>query len=318
MLQPLLLTPSTRSAIWGGNRLRALGKTLDGPNIAESWELSCHKNGMATVANGPLAGKTLPEALAILGDEALGTEACGMPFPLLIKLLDADSDLSIQVHPADEYAMRVENELGKTEMWVILHAEPGAKLLCGFSQIVSREEIEQRIADNTLTEVLQSVPVQPGDAVLIPAGTVHAIGGGITLAEIQQSSDATYRLYDYGRRDANGNLRELHVAKALDVLLVEPPLPVINPAADETGTAVLADCDSFRVERWTSKSRTIQPNAASFCALLCVDGEAVLRCGEETIAMPNGSCVFVPANCPTCMLEGDCTILATTAKRKDV
>ena len=308
---PLLLQPAYKSAVWGGTRLRAYGKHSDGANIAETWELSCHPNGPSVVDGGPFSGKTLPDAIAAMGPFCLGT-ASGK-FPVLIKLLDAASDLSIQVHPTDAYAREHEHELGKTEMWVILHADPGAKLLCGFVGNPSREEIRERIAACTLPEVLGELYVQPGDVVVIPAGTVHAIGGGITLAEIQQSSDATYRLYDYGRLGLDGKPRALHVDKALDVLQIAPPPAVRNPQPDPSGTALLCDCPFFRVERWT-KGRVFRPEGG-FAGILTIDGTMEVHADGYEQTLPAGRMLFVPADAPELTLSGSFTALTTFAKK---
>lgn len=308
---PLLLQPACKSAVWGGNRLRAYGKESDAVNIAETWELSCHPNGPSVVDGGAFDGKTLPEAIEAMGTSCLGTAAG--KFPVLIKLLDAASDLSIQVHPTDAYAREHEHELGKTEMWVILHADPGAKLLCGFRGNPSREEIRERIAACTLPEVLGELYVRPGDVVVIPAGTVHAIGGGITLAEIQQSSDATYRLYDYGRLGLDGKPRALHVDKALDVLDVAPPPAVLNPEPDETGSALLCDCPFFRVERWV-KGRTLRLDGG-FAGLMVTEGTAEVRADGYAQTIPAGRMLFIPADAPELVLSGNFTALATFAKK---
>ena len=308
---PLLLQPACKSAVWGRNRLRAYGKQSDAANIAETWELSCHPNGPSSVEGGEYGGRTLPEAIEAMGPACLGT-ATGK-FPVLVKLLDAASDLSIQVHPTDAYAREHEHELGKNEMWVILHAEPGAKLLCGFRGRPSGEEIRRRIEDCTLPEVLGELYVRPGDVVVIPAGMVHAIGGGITLAEIQQSSDATYRLYDYGRLGLDGKPRALHVGKALDVLQVAPPPAVLNPGPDETGTALLCDCPFFRVERWT-KGREFRPQGG-FAGLLTVEGELLVRGEGYEQALAAGRTMFIPADAPALTLSGSFTALAVFAKK---
>lgn len=187
------------------------------PPLAESWELSCHKDGSSVIANGPYAGMTLPEYLARFPDAA-GSRCERFPaFPVLFKLIDAKDKLSVQVHPSDDYALREEGKYGKTEMWVVLDCVPGAELIYGFSAPITREEMRRRIEAGTLLEVVNRVPVHPGDVFFIEAGTLHAIGAGIVIAEIQQSSNLTYRVYDYDRRDAQGNPRQLHIEKALAV-----------------------------------------------------------------------------------------------------
>ena len=210
MAQPMLLQPAFKDYLWGGERLKTdFGKQTAIAPLAESWELSCHPDGESTIASGPFAGQTLAAALQAQ-PELLGSAVDAQDgFPLMIKLIDAKQSLSVQVHPDDEYAARVEHSRGKTEMWVIVDCEPGAELLYGFSRPVTREELACRIKDGTLLEVAGHAPVHPGDVFFIPAGTLHAIGAGILIAEIQQSSNVTYRVYDYDRRDKNGNTRPL-------------------------------------------------------------------------------------------------------------
>ena len=196
----LKLKAPCKDYIWGGNRLREeYGKQLDSDRIAESWELSCHKDGQSVITGGEFDGKTLSDYIAAKGKGVLGKN-CGRfeYFPVLIKLIDAKDNLSVQVHPSNEYALRVEGEYGKTEMWYIVDCDPGAELLYGFKHEISKEEFAERIANNTLLEVTNNVPVHKGDVFFIESGTLHAIGKGILIAEIQQNSNTTYRIYDYG------------------------------------------------------------------------------------------------------------------------
>ena len=215
---PMLLDAPCKDYLWGGNRLREeYGKVSDKDKIAESWELSCHKDGESVIANGELAGKTLTQYIEEQGKAVLGKNCEKFEnFPILIKLIDAKDNLSVQVHPNNEYAMRVEGEYGKTEMWYIVDCDPGAELIYGFKGEISRDEFKERIANNTLLEVTNNVPVHKGDVFFIEAGTLHAIGKGILIAEIQQNSNTTYRVYDYGRVGADGKPRQLHVEKAVE------------------------------------------------------------------------------------------------------
>ena len=213
----LKLKPGCKDYIWGGQRLKTDFGIQSGLNpLSEAWVLSCHPDGPSVLADGPDKGMTLRAWLDKAGKEALGT-ACEAfeDFPMLIKLIDAKKDLSIQVHPSDAYALEHEGQYGKTEMWVVLDAEPGASLYYGFDREVSLEEFSSRVSDGTLTEVLRKVPVKPGDVFFIPSGTLHAIGAGLVIAEIQQNSNVTYRVFDYGRLGADGKPRPLHVEKAL-------------------------------------------------------------------------------------------------------
>ena len=212
---PLLLKPVFKSYLWGGDRLqKEFGFHSGDPITAEAWMLACHKDGSSVVANGALAGQMLPDVLQKWGYEEL---------PILIKLIDAKQKLSVQVHPDQEYALLHEGDNGKTEMWYVVDCAEGAELIYGFQKRISREEFKKRIEDNTLDEVVNRVPVQRGDVFFIEAGTLHAIGEGVLIAEIQQSSNVTYRVSDYGRLDANGKPRALHVEKALDVTVTDVP-----------------------------------------------------------------------------------------------
>ncbi len=314
---PLLLTPACKDYIWGGNRLRLLyGKQSDADCIAETWELSCHPDGESRVTNGALAGCTLSEALGRLGPDALGERAAGLSyFPLLIKLIDAKQDLSIQVHPSDAYAAVHEHGgLGKTEMWYVIDAQPDAALICGFSQPVTREEVSRRIAENTLTDVLRRMPVQAGDVLFIEAGTIHAICGGVLIAEIQQNSNTTYRVYDYGRLGKDGKPRALHVEKALDVLRYTPAEPPRHPEAEPdgegNGVAVLASCPMFHTERWELNGKKRLAEDASFTSLLLISGELTLVWEDGEAVCKPGQSIFVPAGLQ-CALTGACELLAT-------
>ena len=217
-MYPLKFKPLYKDYVWGGRNLASLGKPLPAEgNVAESWEIACHKNGSSIVANGKYAGTPLPELVKTLGRRLIG-EALPQQdidkFPLLIKLIDAQENLSVQVHPDDEYAFANENgEYGKTEMWYIISAKPGAKLVYDVMPGTSRESFAEAVAANDVERCLNTMEVSAGDVIYIPAGMVHAIGKGIIIAEIQQNSDTTYRVYDYGRVG-----RELHIEKALDVI----------------------------------------------------------------------------------------------------
>ena len=234
-IYPLTFEPVFRDYIWGGRNLETkLGRALPAGKVAESWDISGHPSSPTKADNGPLAGQTLPELLDLLATKLVGTRSQPMlergKFPLLVKLLDANKRLSVQVHPDDAYAAKHENgELGKTEMWYVLHAEPGAYLIYGLTKGVTPESFRRALEAGHLERCLHQLPVKAGDAVFIPSGSVHAIMDGILIAEIQQNSDTTYRVYDWNRLGADGQPRPLHVDKALDVInfdLVEPgPFP---------------------------------------------------------------------------------------------
>lgn len=217
MLYPLKFKPVYKDYIWGGRNFEKLGKQLPEGIVAESWEVSCHKNGTSIVANGEFMGITLPNLIRLLGRDLIGTELPEKDvekFPLLVKFIDADKNLSVQVHPDDSYARINENgEYGKNEMWYIIASKPGAKLVYDVRPGTTREAFAQAVKDNKVEDCLKSIEVFPGDTINIPSGLIHAIGQGIMLAEVQQNSDTTYRVYDYGRTD-----RPIHIEKALDVI----------------------------------------------------------------------------------------------------
>ncbi|MGN0552633.1 MAG: type I phosphomannose isomerase catalytic subunit, partial [Oscillospiraceae bacterium] len=210
-MYPLKLKPAFKDYLWGGTKLRDVyGKDCSFDKVAESWELSCHKDGNSVIDNGEAKGMTLAEYIEKKGKAILGKNCERFEnFPVLIKLIDAKDNLSVQVHPDNEYAMRVEGEYGKTEMWYIVDCDEGAELIYGFKGNVSKEEFAERIKNNTLLEITNSVPVKKGDVFFIRSGTLHAIGKGILIAEIQQNSNTTYRVYDYGRVGADGKTRPL-------------------------------------------------------------------------------------------------------------
>ena len=252
MLYPVTFRPILKSVIWGGADIcpfKGIEPLQDG--IGESWELSHVEGNVSVVAEGSLAGKSLEELINTYGDKLLGKkvmDSFGTTFPLLIKFIDAKQDLSIQVHPDDELAMKRHQSMGKTEMWYIVDAEPDAKLIYGFKKEISRNEFERRITDNTLLDICNQVPVKKGDVFFIDSGTLHAIGKGILIAEIQQNSNTTYRVYDYGRVGKDGRPRELHVDKAIEVTKLQPISRDIKPLASpdffaEFDMKLLAQCD---------------------------------------------------------------------------
>ena len=313
-LSPVKLTPAFKDYLWGGERLKTeFFKNTDLTPLAESWELSAHRDGQSVVASGTYAGLPLTDYLAVIGKEGLGTacEKYGY-FPLLIKLIDAKGDLSVQVHPSDEYALEHEGEYGKTEMWYILDCEEGAALYYGFREDTAREAYETAICEGRLTEILNRVPVKQGDVFFIPAGTVHAIGAGILICEIQQNSNTTYRVYDYNRRDKNGNLRPLHVEKALAVsdLKKSPALPVIPDGED----VLLAECGYFEVRRLRVKGEgTVNATPESFTALTVTEGEGILSDGGTSLPFRKGDTLFIPAQETVFGVKGECEMIQSRA-----
>ena len=233
-------------------------------------------------------------------------------FPLLIKFIDAKKNLSIQVHPGDDYALLNEGEYGKNEMWYIMEAKPGACLWCGFNRPITKAEIRERVQNGTLMEVLNRVPVQKGDTMMIPAGTVHAIGEGLVICEVQQSSNVTYRLYDYGRRDKNGALRTLHIEKALNVLNLSPGLPEKGSTEPENGGEILCQCKYFTVERLHTKQNALQlaGQDSSFTALVFLQGQGTLQAGEDTPQPYRaGDTFFLPAGNVKLTITGTAELL---------
>ena len=301
-MYPMKLTAPLKDYIWGGTKLKTeFGKETDLEKVAESWQLSCHKDGSSVIANGEYAGKTLPEYIETAGKAVLGADCASFEyFPILIKLIDAKDNLSVQVHPNNDYAMRVEGEYGKTEMWYVVDCDDGAELIYGFNREVSREELERRIKDNTLPEICNYVPVHKGDVFFIAAGTLHAIGSGILIAEVQQNSNTTYRVSDYGRLGADGKPRPLHIEKALDVTKRErPSLPygaVGETEKTEYGSKrKLAACKFFTTELLKLNGNFALKQEDSFVSLLVLEGEIGVSWGAGELIAAKGGSVFIPA-----------------------
>ena len=317
-MSPFLLSPAGKDYIWGGERLKSLfGKDLDLSPLAESWECSVHPDGPSHVASGPFAGRTLEEVLAE-HPELLGTSFSALgELHILVKLIDAKRDLSVQVHPDDDYAFREEGgQQGKTEMWYVLDAEPGASLVFGLSRAAKAVELRAALADGSFESLLRYIPVRPGDVFHIPSGTIHTIGGGILLVEVQQNSNLTYRLYDYGRLGKDGRPRPLHVDKALavaDLSAAKPPRQSLRVLRFRPGFAEeeLCTCPYFQVWRCrlnagpdAAASQIVLPALPeSYRVLLCTEGEGVLA-GEEELRFRKGDTVFIPATCGALRLSG--------------
>lgn len=316
----LKLKAPCKDYIWGGNRLREeYGKELDSDKIAESWELSCHKDGQSMIVGGEFDGKTLSDYIEAKGRSAVLGKNCDRfeYFPVLIKLIDAKDNLSVQVHPSNDYALRVEGEYGKTEMWYIVDCDPGAELLYGFKHEISKEEFAERIANNTLLEVTNNVPVHKGDVFFIESGTLHAIGKGILIAEIQQNSNTTYRIYDYGRVGKDGKPRELHVEKAKDVTnLVPPKYPTTAqgaPTAIQGGTeTLLRSCEYFNVNKLELDGATrLTAGEGSFNSLLVLDGTFEVAAGSDKATAKKGDSLFISAGTGDYTVSGKGTIILT-------
>jgi mannose-6-phosphate isomerase len=317
-MYPIKLKPAFKDYLWGGTRLRDdFGKECDFDKVAESWELSCHKDGNSVVADGEFAGLTLAQYIEKEGKSVLGTNCEKFEnFPILIKLIDAKDNLSVQVHPNNEYAQRVEGEYGKTEMWYVVDCDEGASLLYGFKHNITKEEFRERIENNTLLEVTNSVPVKKGDVFFIEAGTLHAIGKGILIAEIQQNSNTTYRIYDYGRVGADGKPRQLHIDKAVDVTNLCPakPYPQSEPVDMGGWTKKrLAKCEYFTVDVINvDTSAALEADKSSFVNILVLDGGCVLSSeGNDAVELKKGDSVFIPAGLGKFELTGKCSAVMT-------
>ena len=305
-MYPLLLKAPIKDYLWGGRRLiEEFGFETEKEKAAEAWMLSCHKDGNSVVRNGSLAGLSLQQAIETWGAEALGKKAAIFTyFPILIKLIDAKDRLSVQVHPNDEYALANEGEYGKTEMWYVVDCDEDAKLIYGFNQDISQGEFLERINNNNLSPVCNYVPVKKGDVFFIEAGTMHAIGKGILIAEVQQNSNTTYRVSDYGRLGADGKPRQLHIKQAVEITKTERPARPYGDVGDVTlypfGTVrELAKCEYFTTELINLDGNVGLYDNNSFISLLVLDGEVSLSYTGGMMKLKKGDSVFVPATLKT-------------------
>lgn len=320
---PFLLKPAVKDYLWGGTRLRDdFGKESERSPLAETWECSTHPDGPSTAASGVFCGMSLSQVIRE-HPEFLGTHPRSRgELPVLVKLIDAREALSIQVHPSDAYAREHENgQLGKSEMWYVLDAEPGAGVVYGLHHPVDRETLRRSVLAGTVEKHLQKVPVKKDDLFFVSAGTIHAIGAGALIAEIQENSNLTYRLYDYDRADRSGKKRELHVEKALSAANLEAsteprqPLRILRYRRGYA-SELLCRCQYFEVYRILINTECRRELAAhradstSFRILLCVDGcgTAMLE-GGETLPFFRGDCVFLPADCAEMRIHGRAQLL---------
>ncbi len=316
-MRPFYLKAPVKDYIWGGTRLRELFGKEGGDRLAESWELSCHPDGECYIMGGEFDGMKLSDFVNE-HPEAVGSGfKSGDSFPVLVKLIDAKNDLSVQVHPNDEYAHKYENDNGKTEMWYVIDAAPDSELIYGFNEELSKEDFRKAIENNTLMEKLRRVPVKQGDVFFIEPGTLHAIGKGILIAEIQQSSNVTYRVYDYGRLGADGKPRPLHIEKALEVTNtkpLDPERPVYGLELDGVVTQLLADCKYFNVNRHRLiKELELYADKNSFAHVLMIGGSGgELVADNHRLELTMGSSVFVPAGTGAFAIKGNCDVIVTT------
>jgi mannose-6-phosphate isomerase len=302
-LYPLKFTPIIKDKIWGGTKLnQLLNKNSSSGKAGESWEISAVEGNISEVANGFLAGNNITELIEVYMGDLVGQkvfEKFGTEFPLLIKYIDANDDLSIQVHPNDEVASQRHNSFGKTEMWYVMQADEGAKLISGFNQEVTKEQYIQKVEENKVLDILNHEKVSAGDVFFIPAGRIHAIGAGCLIAEIQQTSDITYRIFDYNRTDDKGNTRELHTDQATDVIdySVYPSYKTeYTPLANDA--ALLAICSYFTTNLVTLRGTVERDmyNFDSFVIYMCMEGEAQIIEEDQSItSIKKGESVLVPA-----------------------
>ncbi len=302
-LYPLKFEPILKDKIWGGRKLRDFLNKKDASDKAgESWEISGYKDNISVVSNGFLAGNTLQELIEVYMGDLVGEgvfEKFGIEFPLLIKFIEAQDDLSIQVHPDDKLAHERHNSYGKTEMWYILQAEKNAHLILGFNKKIDKDTYLLYLNNKTLPEILHEEKVSSGDVVFLPAGRVHAIGAGILLAEIQQTSDLTYRIYDYNRKDTSGNLRELHNDLALDAIDFSlPDQYKIDYERTENKSSEMVTCNYFTTN-FLKFNQPVEKDYGlidSFVIYMCVGGKFEIDFkGEEAIPVTMGETVLIPA-----------------------
>ncbi len=301
-MYPLLFEPDFKERVWGGKKLKdVFGKNIPNEHTGESWEIACHHNGQSKILNGDLKGLTLEQALLEKGQDIIGIPfKQGDKFPLLIKFIDAKSKLSVQVHPEDDYAAFNENgELGKSEAWYILQADPGAKLVAGLKDGVTKEVFKEKLEANALEEVLNEVEVKAGDVLNIPAGLIHAIGDGILLAEIQQNSDTTYRVYDWGRLGLDGKPRELHVEKSLDVIDFDQKhsKDLVKGKCETFDGYTLTEYvrNKYFVLQQLSVEATYKGSSGDgFEIYMTVEGQGLLSCDGHEIALEEGQTFIIP------------------------
>ncbi|PIF00470.1 MAG: mannose-6-phosphate isomerase [Maribacter sp.] len=311
-LYPFKFQPILKERIWGGTKLKeVLGKPIESEITGESWELSAVQGDISTVANGPLEGISLQEIIdqapeALLGEDVL--KRFGKDFPILVKFIDAKQDLSIQLHPNDELAKKRHDSFGKTEMWYVMDADPGANLIVGFNKDVTKEEYSKSLENDTLLDLLNYEQVKEGDTFFINTGKIHAIGAGVLLAEIQQTSDITYRVFDFNRRDKNGNLRELHTDLALDAMdyTKKDDFKVGYETKKDT-VNTMVDCPYFKTNFMNlGKGLDLDvSNRSSFTILMCVGGSAEIGTDKGAVDIQKGETVLVPANSANISINTD-------------
>lgn len=312
-LYPLKLSYITKTALWGGTRLRReWHKNSEFPVISESWELSVRPKEPSRILNGEAEGMKLEEYISACGNSIVSPSYDGSRFPLLIKLIDAADTLSVQVHPDDSYASEVEHDSGKTEMWYIIDADENSELIYGLKDGVSTSDFASAVRENRIGDVMNHQPVKAGETYFIPSGMLHAIGKGILIAEIQQNSDLTYRVYDFDRRQTDGSLRELHVDKAIDVTrpFSQSEIDAVRYSRGRGGKNLLANSEFFRVElRNITDEEKFIADASSFVSLLCICGTGKIIYAGQKYNIEKGDSYFLPAGMGEYTLCGDIKII---------
>lgn len=312
MQEPMFLKPVFQEKIWGGSRLKSVfGFDIPNDKIGEDWAISAHPHGVSVVENGEFKGQKLDD----LWKEH--KELFGHPtepvFPLLIKILDAEDELSVQVHPDDAYGMKHEGELGKTECWYIIDAEPGAEIIYGH-HAKTREELAEMIKEGRWDDLLKKIPVKKGDFFYVPSGTIHAIGKGIMILETQQSSDTTYRVYDYDRKDASGQKRELHIQQSIDVTTVPaktPELQIKEVRKGQSSIVTYLETDFFNVYEWDIKGITSFKKQAPYTLATVIDGAGELIVDNQTYLLEKGTSFILPNEINEWTVQGELTIIAS-------
>ncbi len=313
-LYPLQFHPIFKERLWGGEKLQSLlHKPITSNQTGESWELSTVEGNVSTIANGAFAGQFITSVLAEFPREILGTivyERFGNQFPLLFKYLDAKEDLSVQVHPNDILAKQRHNSFGKTEMWYVLQADTNARLIAGFKEPIDAPTYLKHLENKTLVTTLNEIKVQQGDVFLIETGTVHAIGAGMVVAEIQQTSDITYRLYDFDRVDSNGNQRELHVELALDAINYNTVSSQKHYEKNSNQSNPVVDCPYFTTQFIPLAGEIeVQKTGFTFTVYMCVEGSFELELAGQNYSYSKGDTVLIPAVLTAFQLSGNASIL---------
>jgi mannose-6-phosphate isomerase len=317
LFYPLLFEPIFKERIWGGTKLKEiLNKSFDGSQIGESWELSTVENDISVVANGAFEGMNLNQLIEKYPTEVLGIKSIqyfGNNFPLLFKFIDAKEDLSIQVHPNDALAKERHNSFGKTEMWYVMQADDNARLVVGFKDKTNKKEYQEHLENKTLVAVLNEAPVKVGDAFFLETGTVHAIGAGVLIAEIQQTSDITYRLYDWDRVDVNGVGRELHTDLALDAINFEPTNTKLDYEVVKNKSVNLVECPFFKTNiLQISDIYNWKKTKESFTVLMCTEGSFTINMLHFKAEFKKGDTILIPAIIDSFDIIGEASLLEIT------